>query len=103
MSKQIKFKAAGLICVFLLLSVAYAMGQISYDNVDGRTNTINTAVPFLRISPDARSGAMGGAGIALSPDANSVFWNLSKVAFAPDDLRISASYTPWLTAMTNDV
>ncbi len=27
--------------------------------------TITTAVPFMRISPDARSGAMGDVGIAI--------------------------------------
>ncbi len=41
-------------------------------------NVVTTAVPFLRISPDARSGAMGEAGIGLSPDANSGFWDLGK-------------------------
>ena len=34
-------------------------------------NTITTAVPFLMIGPDSRSGALGDAGVALSPDANS--------------------------------
>ena len=46
------------------------------------TNTIITSVPFLRITPDARSGAMGDAGIAISPDANSIHYNSSKLAFA---------------------
>ena len=37
-------------------------------------NIVTTAVPFLRISPDARAGGMGDVGIATSPDANSGFW-----------------------------
>ncbi len=41
-------------------------------------NIVTTAVPFLRISPDARTGGMGDVGIATSPDANSGFSNLSK-------------------------
>ncbi|MEY3598530.1 MAG: hypothetical protein RL521_952, partial [Bacteroidota bacterium] len=45
-------------------------------------NTITTAVPFLMIAPDSRSGAMGDAGVALSPDANSVHWNMSKLCFS---------------------
>lgn len=72
-------------------------------SLDGRTNTINTAVPFLRISPDARSGAMGDVGIALSPDANSIFWNLAKLPFATTRSAISATYTPWLKELVNDV
>ena len=44
-------------------------------------NVVTTAVPFLRISPDARSGGMGDIGVATSPDANAGFWNIGKVAF----------------------
>ncbi|HEX5552059.1 MAG TPA: type IX secretion system outer membrane channel protein PorV [Chitinophagaceae bacterium] len=90
--------------VLLLFAVTYGVGQqMSYNDVDGRTNAINTAVPFLRIGPDARSGAMGDAGVALSPDANAVFWNLSKIPFASHDMGVSVSYTPWLQEMANDV
>ena len=69
---------------------------------DGETpcpNTIITAVPFLRIVADARSGAMGDAGIAISPDANAMHFNDSKLVFAEEDLGISATYTPWLRAL----
>lgn len=59
-------------------------------------NIVSTAVPFLRISPDARSGGMGDAAIATAPDANAVFWNLSKVGFAKKTTGISFNYTPWL-------
>lgn len=62
-------------------------------------NTIMTAVPFLRIAPDARSGAMGDVGLAISPDANSMHFNTSKLAFADKDVSISATYTPWLRAL----
>ncbi len=59
-------------------------------------NVVTTAVPFLRISPDARAGGMGDVGIATSPDANSSFWNLAKLPFATSRVAISATYTPWL-------
>ncbi|MFY0253426.1 type IX secretion system outer membrane channel protein PorV [Chitinophaga sp. 30R24] len=71
--------------------------------VDGRTNTINTAVPFLRITPDARSGAMGDVGVALSPDASSVYNNLSKLPFADKSAGVAVTYTPWLRELVNDV
>lgn len=66
-------------------------------------NTITTAVPFLQITPDSRSGAMGDAGVALSPDANSTFWNAAKLAFVEEDLELSFSYSPWLRALVNDM
>ena len=62
-------------------------------------NTIITAVPFLRIIPDARSGAMGDAGLATSPDANAMHFNASKLAFVENDMSVSATYTPWLRAL----
>lgn len=75
-------------------------------NLDGTpcTNTVVTAVPFLRIVSDARSGAMGDAGIAITPDANAMHFNASKLVFAEQDLGVSATYTPWLRALgLNDV
>lgn len=59
-------------------------------------NIVSTAVPFLRISPDARAGGMGDLAIATSPDANAPFWNLAKVPFAKKRTAIAANYTPWL-------
>ena len=67
-------------------------------------NVVTTAVPFLRISPDARSGGMGDVGIATIPDANSIFWNLSKIPFAKNKSAIALTYTPWLKGLDlNDV
>lgn len=66
-------------------------------------NTITTAVPFLQITPDSRSGAMGDAGVALSPDANAGFWNAAKLAFVEEDVELSLSYSPWLRALVNDM
>ena len=68
-------------------------------------NTITTAVPFLLISPDSRSGAMGDAGVAIKPDANSTYWNPAKLAFIDDskDMGFSMSYSPWLRALVNDI
>jgi hypothetical protein len=77
-----------------------------YYNPDGSpcTNSVLSAVPFLRIVGDARSGGMGDAGIGLSPDANALHFNASKLAFAEQGLNISATYTPWLRALgLNDV
>jgi Type IX secretion system protein PorV len=66
-------------------------------------NVVTTAVPFLRISPDARAAGMGDLAIATSPDANSGYWNLAKIPFNTNKGGISASYTPWLKDILNDV
>ncbi len=93
----------------LLLAFLSAKGQTlnnsgsSLTGSDVRMNTITTAVPFLMITPDSRSGAMGDAGVAISPDANAIHWNPSKLAFAPNEMEISVSYVPWLRELVNDI
>ena len=67
-------------------------------------NVVTTAVPFLRISPDARAGGMGDLGMATTPDANSAFWNLSKTPFTTSPYGVGLTYTPWLKDLgLNDV
>jgi hypothetical protein len=82
--------------------------SVGYDNngnpvsIDGKLigkdypNVITTAVPFLTISPDARSGGMADVGVAISPDANSMYWNAAKLAFSDKDMGFALSVTPWL-------
>lgn len=76
-------------------------GSGRYVALDGGecANAIATAVPFLRITPDARTGALGDAGIAISPDANSMHVNTSKLAFAENNFALSATYSPWLRSL----
>jgi len=66
-------------------------------------NTITTAVPFMTISPDARHGALGDAGVASSPDINAMHWNAAKLAFVEDRLSFGISYTPWLRNLVPDI
>ncbi len=67
-------------------------------------NTLLTAVPFLRIVPDAIGGGMGDAGIATDANAYSLHYNASKIAFAESDSEFSVSYVPWLRNLgLNDV
>ena len=95
----------------LLLFIAFAnssFGQsICLQNVTGGNcsalNPITTAVPFLTIGPDSRSGAMGDAGVALSADANSEFWNAAKLPFADKKSELALSYSPWLHKLVPDM
>ncbi len=84
------------------LSATSANGQ-TQTSVNGQVNTITTAVPFLRISPDARSGAMGDVGLAISPDANAQYWNVAKLPFSTKKFGVSATYTPWLKDLVPDI
>jgi hypothetical protein len=86
---------------------ALMSGLLSVCLVHAQTQPLNvttTAVPFLRISPDARAGGMGEEGIATSTDANSSFYNLSKTPFSDYKTGIGITYTPWLKDLgLNDV
>lgn len=61
-----------------------------------RVNIVTTAVPFLRISPDARAGGMGDMGVSTSADVNSQFYNVAKYPFAKTNSGVGLTYTPWL-------
>jgi hypothetical protein len=71
--------------------------------VFSQSNPITTAVPFLMIAPDARSGSMGDAGVSTSPDVFSIYWNPAKYAFAEKDFGVGIGYVPWLRGLVNDI
>lgn len=94
----------------IILSIAVSVffseilnAQLNKDSLLGQVNTITTAVPLLLITPDSRAGALGDAGVASSPDANSIHWNASKLAFVEKKMGASISYTPWLRALVPDI
>ena len=64
---------------------------------------ITTAVPFLLVSPDARSGGLADIGAASAPDANSQHWNAAKYPYLTEDLSLSLTYSPWLLNMVPDM
>lgn len=78
-----------------LLAFALTSTQLLQAQSD-TINVVTSAVPFLRISPDARAGAMGDLAMATSPDANSSFYNLAKTPFATSKSNLGVIYTPWL-------
>lgn len=88
-----------------IFAISGAFGQSIFDpekncTLDANGNClptpILTAMPFLRIAPDARGGAMGEAGIVADPSAASMHYNASNLAFAEDKNAISLNFTPWL-------
>ncbi len=85
------------------VSIVFSVMAVNAQQTDP-INVVTTAVPFLRISPDARAGGMGDLGVATSADANSQFYNLAKYPFATGKGAVAATYTPWLKDLgLNDV
>jgi hypothetical protein len=101
MKKNIYFST-----ILLLLSHATNLTAQCANGLDplGRPcrNVIQTAVPFMRITPDARSGGMGDAGIAVTADPNAMHFNASKMAFTTQETGISMTYTPWFRNLGAD-
>lgn len=101
---RLRIKEVVLFFAMAVISLPVAVvAQIDRNDLLGQINTITTSVPFLIISPDARAGGMGDGGIATTPDANSIHWNASKLAFIEDNIGFSVSYTPWLRALVPDI
>jgi hypothetical protein len=85
--------------VLCLFSVSTAFAA---DDKDG-LNPIYTGVPFLSITPDARAGGMGDAGVASSADVNSQYWNPAKYATMESAGGIGFSFTPWMNKIVSDI
>lgn len=82
------------ILLFILASFQVAKAQ---------ERVITTGVPFLLIAADARSAGLGDQGVATSADAYSMQYNPAKYAFSLDKQGFAISYTPYLTAIVNDI
>jgi len=80
-------------------------GAITVSNAQtSKINVVTSAVPFLRVTPDARSGGMGDIGIATAPDANANFSNIARTPFSTSKFGIAINYVPWLRDLSvNDV
>ena len=103
-----KLFVINLLFVFTFFSVEsisiFSQGSSSIlSGQDTSRRPIITAVPFLLISPDSRSAAMGETGVATSPDINSVHWNNAKLSFLEKDYGFSVSYVPWLGNIVDDM
>lgn len=91
--------------VAALASVVLINSLTSQAQVNNKSlqRAIPVAVPFLLISPDSRGAGMGDAGVASTPDANSMYWNTAKLAFIDKNIGSTVSYTPWLRDLVDDM
>ncbi|WP_299703606.1 type IX secretion system outer membrane channel protein PorV [uncultured Pontibacter sp.] len=97
--KNLLVKATAFVAAFFTMQ--YASAQTTTIGQDSRT--VTTAVPILTVAPDARSAALGDAGVAISPDANTPHWNPAKLGFVQNDMAVSFSYSPWLRNIVDDM
>lgn len=82
------------------LGVAVSLVSTTFAQTQPR-RPLTPAVPFMTISPDARSSAMGDAGVGSAAyDANALYWNGAKLAFSDKKVGASLSVSPWLTNLT---
>jgi len=84
---------------FLILLAAATNAQAQ----EAGTVNATAAVPFLRVSPDARTGAMGDAGIAMLPDANAAFLNSARLPFAKAASAVGITYSPWMKDVNGEM
>ena len=97
------FKKSIVILMSLLMMGFVVKAQQDETGQDLQYNVISTAVPFMIIAPDARSGAMGDLGVSTSPDVYSMHWNPAKYAFIEDDFSVGLAYSPWLRKLVPDM
>ena len=102
-----KFVSNKGLCIQLLLlfflSGSYTLAQNGSSPSGPQLNAIQTAVPFMTITPDSRAGGMGDVGVASEPDVNSQYWNSAKYPFMESNGGVALSYTPWLRKLINDI
>ncbi len=104
MSSFVKYFFSALLFVFFSVNIVQSQnGGHAEIHREDQINSITTAVPFLMIAPDARSGALGDAGVSSSPDVNSMHWNPAKYAFIEQDYGLAMNYTPWLRSLIDDI
>jgi len=98
--------------IFLLLLFLFSLEnrKVSAQSINGistdgsRRNNISTAVPFLLIMPQSRSGAMGNAGVAVDADVNAPSLNTAAMAYLPErSYGVAVTYSLWLKSLVADM
>lgn len=84
----------------LIVFIALGLNALS---AQSNSRVITTGVPFLLISPDARSAGMGELGVATSADVYSQQWNPAKYVFSEKSQGVGISYTPYLSKLVDDI
>lgn len=94
-----------LFLLFFSLGKHFAQSNITgqLQDIENGIRPIQTAVPFLTITPNARASGMADQGVATSPDEYSPYWNPGKLAQIKKDYGFGVCYNPWLRKLVNDM
>jgi hypothetical protein len=102
----------------MLMFSSVIIGVCSINQQAALAQAGGSSVPFLLISPDARTSGMGEAGTAIADDINAVYWNPAGLAFLdyfpklnqydeyeqPAPFRqVALSFSPWLPQFNADL
>ncbi|MBX3101314.1 MAG: type IX secretion system outer membrane channel protein PorV [Bacteroidetes bacterium] len=99
---RVRFVAILLLFAGLLFSSQPVHAQSGVSGQESQ-RAITTAVPFLLICPDSRSGGMAEAGVAVAEGANALYWNPSRLTFSEKRYGAAINYTPWLKYIIPDI
>jgi hypothetical protein len=103
--------------LMLMLVLAF-LCFLSFNSQSVFAQAGGSSVPFLLISPDARTSGMGEAGTAIADDINAVYWNPGGLAFLDyfpklneydeDEVQVpyrqvALSFSPWLPQFNADL
>lgn len=103
---KIKYSLACLSCLIIPSQAGFSQGfdeAAKLKQIEEGPRLVQTAVPFIGISPNARASGMGDQGVATSADENSAYWNPGKLSRIKTDYGGAISHNPWLRYLTNDM
>ncbi len=61
-----------------------------------------TAVPFLLLAPDSRSGGLGESGTGLADNSSAIYWNPAGIGFLTGQ-EVSITHSNWLPQFNLDL
>src|SRR5690606_39735011 len=85
------------------ISIGIMMLFSAFASAQQEPNVVLTGAPFLKVTLDARGGALGDMGAAASPDAFSQYWNRAKYAYSKRYSGVALSYARYMSSITDDV
>jgi len=88
--------------ILLIISFICLTFTILFAQTNNSNSSIQIALPFLLITPDARAAGMGDVGVSTAPDVYSMYWNAAKY-FAEQKSGIGISITPWKRQLADDM
>lgn len=87
----------------ILVKTLFFLCSLAMFSQESNFNPITTALPFLQVSADARSGGLADQGVATSADVYSQQWNSSKYAFSDREFGVGVNVTPYLSRLVDDI